>query len=44
MRNLEDYVSLVVDATVGSGISSQVEAFESGFNQVSLCLNNSTVV
>jgi hypothetical protein len=35
MRNLEDYVSLIVDATVKSGISRQVEAFKSGFNQVS---------
>ncbi|CAJ1968461.1 unnamed protein product [Sphenostylis stenocarpa] len=34
MGNLEDYVSLVVEATVRSGISRQVEAFESGFNQV----------
>ncbi|XP_014491916.1 E3 ubiquitin-protein ligase UPL4 isoform X2 [Vigna radiata var. radiata] len=34
MRNLEDYVSLIVDATVRSGISRQVEAFKSGFNQV----------
>ncbi|KAI9086360.1 hypothetical protein K1719_031814 [Acacia pycnantha] len=33
-RNLDDYVSLVVDATVKSGISRQVEAFKSGFNQV----------
>lgn len=35
MRNLDDYVSLIVDATVKSGISRQVEAFKSGFNQVS---------
>ncbi|XP_061351347.1 E3 ubiquitin-protein ligase UPL4 isoform X2 [Gastrolobium bilobum] len=34
MRNLGDYVSLIVDATVSSGISRQVEAFKSGFNQV----------
>ncbi|CAL5207195.1 unnamed protein product [Lathyrus oleraceus] len=34
MRNLDDYVSLIVDATVKSGISRQVEAFKSGFNQV----------
>ena len=34
MTNLEDYVSLIVDATVRSGISRQVEAFKSGFNQV----------
>lgn len=35
MRNLEDYVSLIVDATINSGISRQAEAFKSGFNQVS---------
>jgi len=35
MGNLEDYVSLIVEATVRSGISKQVEAFKSGFNQVS---------
>ncbi|KAK7355709.1 hypothetical protein VNO80_14969 [Phaseolus coccineus] len=34
MGNLEDYVSLIVEATVSSGISKQVEAFKSGFNQV----------
>jgi E3 ubiquitin-protein ligase TRIP12 len=34
MRNLEEYVSLVVDATINSGISRQVEGFKSGFNQV----------
>nr|KYP43929.1 E3 ubiquitin-protein ligase UPL4 [Cajanus cajan] len=34
MGNLEDYVSLIVDATVRSGISRQVDAFKSGFNQV----------
>ncbi|KAF5188287.1 E3 ubiquitin-protein ligase [Thalictrum thalictroides] len=32
--NLEEYVSSIVDATVKSGISRQVEAFRSGFNQV----------
>jgi E3 ubiquitin-protein ligase TRIP12 len=32
--NLEEYVTLVVDATVKSGIMRQVEAFRSGFNQV----------
>lgn len=35
MNNLEEYVSLVVDATIRSGISRQVEAFKLGFNQVS---------
>lgn len=34
MDNLEEYVTLVVDATVGTGISKQIEAFKSGFNQV----------
>ncbi|XP_012082279.1 E3 ubiquitin-protein ligase UPL4 isoform X2 [Jatropha curcas] len=34
MDNLEEYVSLVVDATTHAGISRQVEAFKSGFNQV----------
>ncbi|XP_076950087.1 E3 ubiquitin-protein ligase UPL4-like [Bidens hawaiensis] len=32
--NLEDYIELVVDATINSGISRQMEAFKSGFNQV----------
>uniref|UniRef100_A0A1D1YN22 HECT-type E3 ubiquitin transferase n=1 Tax=Anthurium amnicola TaxID=1678845 RepID=A0A1D1YN22_9ARAE len=32
--NLEEYVSLIVDATLGSGISRQIEAFKSGFNEV----------
>lgn len=32
--NLEEYVSLVVDATVKSGITRQMEAFRTGFNQV----------
>ncbi|KAJ4841387.1 hypothetical protein Tsubulata_011558 [Turnera subulata] len=34
IANLEEYVALVVDATVRSGISKQIEAFKSGFNQV----------
>ncbi|WVZ84708.1 hypothetical protein U9M48_031703 [Paspalum notatum var. saurae] len=32
--NLEEYISLVVDATVKSGIARQVEALKAGFNQV----------
>ncbi|XP_078166740.1 HECT ubiquitin protein ligase family protein KAK [Carex rostrata] len=32
--NLEEYISLVVDATVKTGISRQMEAFRAGFNQV----------
>ncbi|XP_043700605.1 E3 ubiquitin-protein ligase UPL4 isoform X1 [Telopea speciosissima] len=34
MNNLEEFISLTVDATVNSGIYKQVEAFKSGFNQV----------
>ncbi|XP_050227305.1 E3 ubiquitin-protein ligase UPL4 isoform X2 [Mercurialis annua] len=34
MDNLEEYISLVVDATIHAGISRQVEAFKSGFNKV----------
>ncbi|CAI9104744.1 OLC1v1003485C2 [Oldenlandia corymbosa var. corymbosa] len=34
LNNLEDYLSLVVDATVRAGIRRQMEAFRSGFNQV----------
>ncbi|KAK8935142.1 E3 ubiquitin-protein ligase UPL4 [Platanthera zijinensis] len=34
IHNLEEYVSLVVDATIKDGISRQVHAFKSGFNEV----------
>ncbi|KQJ92735.1 E3 ubiquitin-protein ligase UPL3 [Brachypodium distachyon] len=34
IHNLEEYVTLVVDATIKSGIMKQVEAFRSGFSQV----------
>ncbi|KAJ6864878.1 hypothetical protein NC651_035445 [Populus alba x Populus x berolinensis] len=34
MDNLEVHVSHIVDATIHTGISRQVEAFRSGFNQV----------
>ncbi|XP_010690374.2 E3 ubiquitin-protein ligase UPL3 [Beta vulgaris subsp. vulgaris] len=34
INNLEDYISLVVDATVKTGITRQMEAFRAGFNQV----------
>lgn len=34
INNLEEYVSLVVDATTKAGIMRQVEAFWTGFNQV----------
>ncbi|PNT60766.1 hypothetical protein BRADI_5g04567v3 [Brachypodium distachyon] len=32
--NLEEYISLVVDATIKTGIMRQIEAFKAGFNQV----------
>ncbi|KAK9158171.1 hypothetical protein Scep_004745 [Stephania cephalantha] len=34
LANLEEYIKLVVDATVHGAISRQVEAFKYGFNQV----------
>ncbi|XP_042403333.1 E3 ubiquitin-protein ligase UPL3-like isoform X1 [Zingiber officinale] len=34
VNNLEEYVSLVVDATIKTGIIRQIEAFRTGFNQV----------
>ncbi|KAH9622556.1 hypothetical protein KSS87_020079 [Heliosperma pusillum] len=34
INNLEEYISLIVDATVETGISRQLEAFRAGFNQV----------
>ncbi|CAM8929468.1 unnamed protein product [Rhodiola kirilowii] len=34
IHNLEEYISLVVDATVKAGITRQIEAFRAGFNQV----------
>ncbi|TVU18117.1 hypothetical protein EJB05_34191 [Eragrostis curvula] len=34
LDNLGEYVSLVVDATVKSGIATQIEAFKSGINEV----------
>uniref|UniRef100_A0A0D6QT53 HECT-type E3 ubiquitin transferase n=1 Tax=Araucaria cunninghamii TaxID=56994 RepID=A0A0D6QT53_ARACU len=34
MDNLEEYISLVVDAVVKTGIIPQMEAFRAGFNQV----------
>lgn len=34
LSNLEEYISLVVDATIKTGILRQIEAFRSGFNQV----------
>ncbi|GAB2254951.1 hypothetical protein Droror1_Dr00008729 [Drosera rotundifolia] len=38
--NLEEYVSLVLDATLCAGISRQVEAFKSGFNQANELFDN----
>lgn len=32
--NLEEYVALVIDATVNTGVLRQLDAFKSGFNQV----------
>ncbi|XP_061342076.1 E3 ubiquitin-protein ligase UPL3 [Gastrolobium bilobum] len=34
INNLEEYVSMVVDATVKTGITRQMDAFRAGFNQV----------
>ncbi|OIW08755.1 hypothetical protein TanjilG_03431 [Lupinus angustifolius] len=34
INNLEVYISMVVDATVKTGIMRQIEAFRAGFNQV----------
>ncbi|RWR81706.1 E3 ubiquitin-protein ligase UPL3-like protein [Cinnamomum micranthum f. kanehirae] len=34
INNLDEYISLVVDATVKTGIMRQMEAFRAGFNQV----------
>ena len=32
--NVDDYIERVLDATVGSGIKSQIDAFRKGFNKV----------
>lgn len=32
--NVEEYINLTVDMTVGQGVEAQVEAFKSGFNCV----------
>ncbi|XP_073151453.1 E3 ubiquitin-protein ligase UPL4 [Henckelia pumila] len=34
LDNIEEYITLIVDATTTSGVSRQVEAFKSGFDQV----------
>lgn len=36
LDNLEEYISLVVDSTVKTGIRPQIESFRAGFNQVLL--------
>lgn len=36
--NLEEYVGLVVDATIGSGVAGQINAFKCGFNEVCFAL------
>lgn len=35
INSLEEYISLVVDGTVKTGIMRQMDAFRDGFNQVS---------
>lgn len=39
MDNLDEYVSLLEDATINSGIGRQVEAFKAGFSQVCVIIN-----
>ena len=39
LDNLENYVHLIVDATLKSGIAKQIEALKSAINEVSLMLN-----
>ncbi|XP_075474736.1 E3 ubiquitin-protein ligase UPL4-like isoform X1 [Primulina tabacum] len=34
LDNIEEYITLIVDATTKSGVSRQVESFKSGFDQV----------
>ncbi|XP_071716765.1 E3 ubiquitin-protein ligase UPL3-like isoform X2 [Rutidosis leptorrhynchoides] len=34
LNNLEEYISLVVDASVKTGVTRQMDAFRAGFNQV----------
>jgi len=38
INNLEEYISMVVEATVKTGIIRQMEAFRAGFNQVYLLI------
>jgi len=39
LDSLDEYVSLVVDATLKSGIAKQIEAFKSGINEVCFSWN-----
>lgn len=39
LDSLEEYVSLVADATLKSGIAKQIEAFKSGISEVCLSWN-----
>jgi E3 ubiquitin-protein ligase TRIP12 len=39
LDSLEEYVSLVVNATLNSGIGKQIEAFKSGINEVCFSWN-----
>lgn len=39
LNNLDEYISLVVDATVKTGITRQMEAFRAGFNQVIILMH-----
>eukprot|EP00252_Welwitschia_mirabilis_P001954 TRINITY_DN11917_c0_g1_i1.p1 TRINITY_DN11917_c0_g1~~TRINITY_DN11917_c0_g1_i1.p1 ORF type:complete len:1272 (-),score=268.49 TRINITY_DN11917_c0_g1_i1:159-3632(-) len=34
LANMEEYVNLVVDATINTGVMPQIEAFKKGFNEV----------
>ncbi|XLU27949.1 hypothetical protein S245_064015, partial [Arachis hypogaea] len=42
INNLEEYISLVVDATVKTGITHKMEAFKAGFNQLSSTVANAS--
>lgn len=33
-ENIQEYIDLIVDQTVGSGVSQQIEAFKTGFSEV----------
>lgn len=44
IANLEEYVDLVVDATIRSGILRQLDAFKSGFNEVYISLKHETTL